>query len=114
MSKVYNGHAKIRVTPKNLKEIERVRRLLTIKSSRDAVANAALELGIPEMVKEKTVFGLSAVESKLRTALETILDQVDYTGKHGCPATSMVGAVLQREVIAFARDALATKPIGGK
>ena len=43
-----------------------------------------------------------------RTALLTVLDQVDYTNK-ACAPTEMVGAVLPKEVIKLARDA-AQKP----
>jgi hypothetical protein len=41
-----------------------------------------------------------------RTALLTVLDQVDYT-KGACSFTEMVGAVLPKEVIALARKAIA-------
>ena len=41
-----------------------------------------------------------------RTALLTVLDQVDYT-KGNCGVTEMVGAVLPKEVIALARKAIA-------
>lgn len=41
-----------------------------------------------------------------RTALLTILDQVDYTNG-ACSFTEMVGAVLPKEVIALARKAIA-------
>lgn len=41
-----------------------------------------------------------------RTALLTVLDQVDYTNG-ACGLTEMVGAVLQKEVIALARKAIA-------
>lgn len=41
-----------------------------------------------------------------RTALLTVLDQVDYTSG-ACGVTEMVGAVLPKEVIALARKAIA-------
>jgi hypothetical protein len=41
-----------------------------------------------------------------RTALLTVLDQVDYTNG-ACGVTEMVGAVLPKEVIALARKAIA-------
>ena len=41
-----------------------------------------------------------------RTALQLVLDQVDYT-KGACGLTEMVGAVLPKEVIALARKAIA-------
>jgi len=40
-----------------------------------------------------------------RTALLTVLDQVDYTNG-ACRVTEMVGAVLPKEVIALARTAI--------
>ena len=44
-----------------------------------------------------------------RTALQTLLDQVDYTVGN-CGLTEMVGAVLPKEVISLARDAIQQKP----
>jgi len=44
-----------------------------------------------------------------KTALLTILDQVDYTAGN-CRATEMVGAVLPKEVIKLAREAIASQP----
>lgn len=44
-----------------------------------------------------------------KTALLTILDQVDYTNG-ACHLTEMVGAVLPKEVIALAREAIAREP----
>ena len=41
-----------------------------------------------------------------RTALLTVLDQVDYTNG-ACGLTEMVGAALPKEVIALARKAIA-------
>ena len=41
-----------------------------------------------------------------RTALLTVLDQVDFT-QGACSFTEMVGAVLPKEVIALARQAIA-------
>ena len=41
-----------------------------------------------------------------RTALLTVLDQVDFT-QGACSFTEMVGAVLPKEVIELARDAIA-------
>ena len=41
----------------------------------------------------------------IRTALLTILDQVDYANG-ACRVNDMVGAVLPKEVIALARQAL--------
>ncbi len=41
-----------------------------------------------------------------RTALLTVLDQVDYTAGN-CRQTEMVGACLAKEVIALAREAIA-------
>ena len=41
-----------------------------------------------------------------RTALLTVLDQVDYTSG-ACGVTEMVGAVLPKEIIALARKAIA-------
>ncbi len=41
-----------------------------------------------------------------RTALLTVLDQVDYTNG-ACRMNEMVGAVLPKEVIALARKAIA-------
>ena len=41
-----------------------------------------------------------------RTALLTVLDQVDYTNG-ACGVTEMVGAVLPKEIIALARKAIA-------
>ena len=46
-------------------------------------------------------------EQKLRAALATVLDQVDYTAG-ACALTEMVGACLPVEVIKMAREALAT------
>lgn len=46
----------------------------------------------------------------VRTALQTVLDQVDYTDG-ACTVTEMVGATLPEEVIAQARAALAA-PFG--
>jgi len=43
-------------------------------------------------------------EMDCKTALLTLLDQVDYT-TGACDATEMVGAVLPKEVIALARSA---------
>ena len=42
----------------------------------------------------------------VREALLTVLDQVDYTNG-ACGVTEMVGAVLPKNVIALAREALA-------
>lgn len=44
-------------------------------------------------------------EPQLRAALLTLLDQVDYMAG-ACSVTEMVGAVLSKEVIARAREAL--------
>ena len=41
-----------------------------------------------------------------RTALLTVLDQVDYTNG-ACGVTEMVGAVLPKEIIALARKSIA-------
>lgn len=41
-----------------------------------------------------------------RTALITVLDQIDYTNG-ACGMTEMVGAVLPKEIIALARKAIA-------
>jgi hypothetical protein len=41
----------------------------------------------------------------VRTALLTILDQVDYLAGN-CDVTEMVGAVLPKEIILLAREAL--------
>ena len=41
-----------------------------------------------------------------RTALATVLDQVDYTAGN-CRPNEMVGAVLPKEVIVLARQAIA-------
>jgi hypothetical protein len=46
-----------------------------------------------------------------RTALLTILDQVDYTNG-ACGVTEMVGAVLPKEIIALARKAIADEAAG--
>lgn len=44
--------------------------------------------------------------SKLRTALLTLLDSVDYT-QHACAVTEMIGACLPREILIQAHQALA-------
>lgn len=44
-------------------------------------------------------------EERLRGALQTLLDQVDYTAG-ACTATEMVGAVLPREVIELCHNVL--------
>lgn len=41
----------------------------------------------------------------IKDALQTLLDQVDYTNK-ACAPTEMVAAVLPTEVIAICRDAI--------
>ncbi len=48
-----------------------------------------------------------------RTALLTVLDQVDYTAG-ACRVNEMVGAVLPNEVITLAREALKTPPAASK
>lgn len=42
----------------------------------------------------------------IRTALLTVLDQVDYLAGN-CAVTEMVGAILPKEIILLARKALA-------
>lgn len=44
-------------------------------------------------------------EDKLEAALQLILDQVDYT-RGNCSLTEMVAAVLPKEVLVIAREAL--------
>jgi len=44
-------------------------------------------------------------EEAIETALATILDAVDYT-KGACTVTEMAGAVLPKELIVRAREAL--------
>lgn len=44
-------------------------------------------------------------EDKLEAALLLLLDQVDYTNGN-CSLTEMVAAVLPREIIVIAREAL--------
>ena len=41
----------------------------------------------------------------IKTALLTVLDQVDYTAGN-CSVTEMIGAVLPKEIISLARTAL--------
>lgn len=47
---------------------------------------------------------LEGIEMDCRTALLTLLDQVDYTAGN-CRPNEMVGAVLSKEVIALCRQA---------
>ena len=44
-------------------------------------------------------------EERLRAALQTVLDQVDYTAG-ACDCTEMVGAVLPKEVLEIAHQVL--------
>ena len=46
----------------------------------------------------------------IRTALLTVLDQVDYLAGN-CRMNEMVGAVLPKEVIILAREALVSQPV---
>ncbi len=43
-----------------------------------------------------------------KTALQTVLDQVDYTNR-ACSPTEMIGAILPREVILLAKEAIANE-----
>ena len=64
--------------------------------------------------KRMTVQGyVSERERKLQAMLLTVLDQVDYTDG-ACGLTEMVGAVLPKEVIVLAREALAAYEGEGK
>lgn len=49
--------------------------------------------------------GVFKSEERLRAALQTLLDQVDYT-KGACSVTEMVGAVLPKEVIEICQTVL--------
>lgn len=66
---------------------------------------------IYEIVKPKgvknppTTDDLRATVSSLRSALMLVLDQCDYT-QNNCSPTAMVSAVLSREVIQIAEDAV--------
>lgn len=54
----------------------------------------------------------NALVEKLRIALQIILDSVDYS-VGACRLNEMVGAVLPREVIDIAREAIKAESVGG-
>ena len=59
-----------------------------------------------ETMSQKEMLHRLNTTERLRVALLVVLDATDYTA-HGCGVTEMVGAVLPKELIVMARDAIA-------
>ena len=81
----------------------------TIDDARDRdLSLVAVNVVLLEKVLEKLseYETLKKATEKLRVALLVVLDATDYTA-HGCGVTEMVGAVLPKELIVMAREAIA-------